>query len=57
VDRFIQFAKENPKLIFLVTEVGCGLAGLRPKDVAPFFKEAVNIENIHLPSKFWHKLT
>jgi hypothetical protein len=57
VDRFILFAKENPKLIFLVTEVGCGLAGLRPKDVAPFFKEAVNIENIHLPSKFWHKLT
>lgn len=57
VDRFIQFAKENPKLIFLVTEVGCGLAGLRPKDVAPFFKEAVNIENIHLSSKFWQKLT
>jgi hypothetical protein len=57
VDRFIDFAKTRPDLIFLVTEVGCGLAGLRPKDVAPFFKEAVNIENIHLPSKFWHKLT
>ena len=57
VDRFIDFAKTRPDLIFLVTEVGCGLAGLRPKDVAAFFKEAVNIENIHLPSKFWHKLT
>ena len=26
VDRFIQFAKDSPKNIFLVTEVGCGLA-------------------------------
>lgn len=56
VDRFITFAKENPTLIFLVTEVGCGLAGLRPKDVAPLFKDALNVENIHLPAKFWHKM-
>lgn len=56
VDRFIQFAKENPMLVFLVTEIGCGLAGLRPKDVAPLFKEAIDVENIHLPAKFWHKL-
>lgn len=56
VDCFIKFAKENPKLIFLVTEVGCGLAGLSPKEVAPLFKDAVNVENIHMPSKFWQKL-
>jgi hypothetical protein len=56
VDRFIQFAKDNPTLKFLVTEVGCGLAGLNTKDVAPLFKEAKEIENIHLPAKFWHKL-
>lgn len=56
VDRFITFAKENPTLIFLVTEVGCGLAGLKPKDVAPLFKDALNVENIHLPEKFWNKL-
>lgn len=56
VDDFIQFAKENPQLTFLVTEVGCGLAGLKPKDVAPLFKDAVNLENIHLPIRFWYKL-
>jgi hypothetical protein len=56
VDRFIQFAKDNPTLKFLVTEVGCGLAGLSPKEVAPLFKDAVNVENIHMPSKFWQKL-
>ena len=24
--------------------------------VAPLFKEAINISNIHLPARFWHKL-
>ena len=57
VDRFIDFVKTRPDLIFLVTEVGCGLAGLRPKDIASMFKAAVDLENIHLPAKFWHKLT
>jgi hypothetical protein len=56
VDRFIEFAKNNPDFIFLVTEVGCGLAGLRPKDIAPLFAEAVGVSNIHLPERFWHKL-
>lgn len=56
VDDFINFAKENPQLTFLVTEIGCGLAGMKPKDIAPLFKEAVDVENIHLPSKFWHKV-
>ena len=56
VDRFIEFAKNNPDFIFLVTEVGCGLAGLRPKDIAPLFAEAVSVPNIHLPERFWHKL-
>ena len=55
VDEFIEFAKANENLTFLVTEIGCGLAGLKPKDVAPLFKEAVNVFNIHLPARFWHK--
>lgn len=52
VDDFIKFAKENPHLIFLVTEVGCGLAGLKPKDVSPLFQDAINLENVYLPAKF-----
>jgi hypothetical protein len=56
VDEFIEFAKNNPNLTFLVTEIGCGLAGYKQKDIAPLFVNAVNIENIYLPEKFWHKL-
>jgi len=56
VDEFIEFAKNNPDLTFLVTEIGCGLAGHKQKDIAPLFINAVDVENIHLPEKFWHKL-
>lgn len=56
VAEFIEFAKLNPQLTFLVTEIGCGLAGLKPKEIAPMFKNAIDIPNIYLPSKFWHKL-
>lgn len=56
VDEFILFAKDNRNLTFLVTEIGCGLAGLNVKDIAPLFKDAVEVSNIHLPSRFWHKL-
>lgn len=56
VDEFIRFAQEYPKLIFLVTEIGCGIAGFRPEEIAPLFKEAVKVENIHLPQRFWDVL-
>ena len=56
IDEFIEFAKNNDELIFLVTEIGCGLAGLNPKDVAPLFKDAINVSNIYLPNRFWHKI-
>ena len=56
VDRFIEFAKNNKEKIFLVTEIGCGLAGLKPKDVAPLFKDVKNIYNVYLPERFWENL-
>lgn len=56
VDDLIEFAKNNTQLTFLVTEVGCGLAGLTPEEVAPLFKDAVDVENIHLPESFWRIL-
>lgn len=52
VDEFIEFAKERQDLTFLVTLVGCGLAGYKPKDIAPLFQEAKDIENIYLPERF-----
>jgi hypothetical protein len=56
VDEFIYFAKLRPDLTFLVTEVGCGLAGLHPKEVAPLFAATVELDNVWLPQRFWHKL-
>lgn len=56
VDEFISFAKINLNKTFLVTEIGCGLAGHSPKDIAPLFKEAIETNNIHLPAKFWQKI-
>ena len=41
VDEFIEFARNNPQLIFFVTAIGTGLAGYKPKQIAPLFKEAV----------------
>src|SRR5574344_2213695 len=37
VDDFIRFAKEHRELTFLVTRIGCGIAGFRDKDIAPLF--------------------
>ncbi len=54
VDRFLEFAKKNTHLKFLVTEIGCGLAGYNPKDVAPLFDSAKSMNNVWLPERFWH---
>ena len=58
VDDFISFASENKDYTFLVTEIGCGLAGLKHEHIAPLFKlvETEDIGNIHLPQKFWDNL-
>lgn len=52
VDAFILFAKGNPKLTFLVTRIGCGIAGFRDEEIAPLFKYAIDAENIILPQEF-----
>ena len=53
VDEFIRFAKNHPELKFLVTKIGCGIAGFNAQEIAPLFKDAKNIENISLPEDFW----
>lgn len=56
VSDFIRYAKEHPELVFLVTAIGCGLAGYAPKEIAPMFKNAP--KNCVLPDEFtpeWFK--
>lgn len=56
VDDFIRFAREHPEKTFLVTEIGCGIAGFTPREIAPLFREAADVENIRLPGRFWKVL-
>ena len=53
VDDFIDFAKHHPELRFLVTPIGCGIAGFEAEDIAPLFEEAKEMKNISLPESFW----
>jgi hypothetical protein len=48
--RFVRFAAEHPELRFLVTEVGCGIAGYTPEQVAGFFRGSP--PNVVLPESF-----
>lgn len=56
VERFVQFAQEHPELKFLVTPIGCGIAGYTPKEIAPMFEAAVTLKNVYLPKIFWEVL-
>ena len=49
VDEFIAFAKEHQELTFLVTRIGCGIAGFTDEEIAPLFEKAHDVENIVLP--------
>ena len=53
VDEFIDFAKNNPNLDFLVTRIGCGIAGFTEEEMAPLFADSMSVENIYLPDTFW----
>ena len=52
VDKFIAFAKENTHLQFLVTRIGCGIAGFTDNEIAPLFAMAYNLDNVTLPQQF-----
>ena len=52
VDEFIRFAKQHPEYKFLVTRIGCGIAGFLDEEIAPLFANAIDVENIILPKEF-----
>mgnify|MGYP002854188476 FL=1 len=56
VERFIVFADEHPEMNFLVTRIGCGIAGYRDSQIAPLFKRCIKMENVALPGEFWKEL-
>ena len=52
VDEFIDFARQHPELTFLVTRIGCGIAGFTDKQIAPLFVYALEMPNVLLPKSF-----
>lgn len=52
VDAFIEYARRHPSLKFLVTEIGCGIAGFTPVQIAPLFEKAKDMDNVYLPKRF-----
>jgi len=52
VDEFIAFAKAHPEYTFLVTPIGCGIAGFTADDIAPLFAHAIDTDNVLLPESF-----
>ncbi|MDR1348839.1 MAG: hypothetical protein LBJ63_10545 [Prevotellaceae bacterium] len=58
IDEFLAFAKAHLELNFLVTEIGCGIAGFTVEEIAPLFSSAIDedIENVYLPESFYVEL-
>lgn len=56
VGNFILYAERHPELNFLVTEIGCGLAGHDPMNIAPLFEKAFDMNNVYLPYSFWFEM-
>lgn len=54
VEDFLNFARENPLLVFEVCRIGCGLAGYKPEDIAPMF--IGHPDNVILNEDFWNVL-
>lgn len=54
VRKFLTFARAHPDLEFMVTAVGCGLAGYKPANVAPMFRDVP--ANVKLPKVFLNHL-
>lgn len=49
---FIECAKEHPELKFYVTPVACGIAGFSEEEIAPLFRDAMELTNVVLPKSF-----
>jgi len=57
VDEFITFARGNPDKHFLVTRIGCGIAGFKDSEIAPLFRDCLQMKNVSLPMSFITAIT
>jgi hypothetical protein len=52
INRFEDFVIKHPSLDYMITRIGCGLAGYDAEDIAPLFKNFIELENVYLPEEF-----
>ena len=52
VDDFFELAEEWDQTTFLVTRIGCGIAGFTDEKIAPLFDRALDMYNVVLPESF-----
>jgi hypothetical protein len=53
VDSFISIAALFPERVFIVTKIGCGLAGYKDHEIAPLFKGAPSNCKFHIDWKIY----
>ena len=56
VSQFIKYVEGNDHITFYVTAIGCGSAGFTPEQIAPLFRDCIDLSNVYLPESFWRVL-
>ena len=57
VDEFVEYVKDHPMNRFLITRLGCGIAGFSDKRMAPLFDGLYNVKNAVFSYDWWSVLT
>lgn len=52
IKTFLEYALVNPRNQFLVTRIGCGLAGYNTKQIGDLFRKYAKLDNVILPKEF-----
>lgn len=52
VDDFVEYVRNHPDNRFLVTRIGCGIAGFTDREIAPLFKDVKDTPNVCLPKEW-----
>lgn len=52
VEELYNYIVRNNHLFFIITKVGCGLAGYNTEEIKPLFVKFIGLENISLPYEF-----
>jgi hypothetical protein len=54
VDEFFKFAKRKKELVFYVMPIACNKKAYKNEEIAPMFKNFLELENVYLPLQ-WKK--